>query len=69
MAGAEWVVVVEPTSPEAAERMFGSWLSDHPGLRARLEGEDVRIDLIRGEGGVCLRRYLVRREVIEAGEA
>jgi hypothetical protein len=53
MGDQDYVVVVPPTEPEEAKRLYESWLSERPRLKARLRDEDVLIDMIRVKGGVA----------------
>ena len=60
----EYVVLVEPTEVQEAEERFRTWKRDHP----EVQEEDLVIDHIRGEGGIGLRRYRVRRGALGRGE-
>jgi hypothetical protein len=65
----EYVVVVEPTAPEDAERRFEDWLSNTPGLREILKPEDILRDLMWcGPGRGCKTRIRVRRAALSAEE-
>lgn len=56
-----WGVVVPPSDPKDADRLFNRWVEENSDLRAGLGAQDILKDTIRGLDGSMLVRYRVRR--------
>ncbi len=66
MSNEDFVQVVAPMAMADADCNFQKWLDDRRISRSALDDNDVRIDLIRSLDGYNLRRYKVRKSIIEA---
>ena len=64
-APTDFVEIVPPTEPPLADEAFQRWAHDRHDAGATWTDEDVRVDTIRARDGRTLRRYLVRRGVVD----
>jgi hypothetical protein len=53
------VVVVEPTTPEEAKKLFLMWMKSNPLIAEHLCKEDILVDYIKGGSGTDLCRYRI----------
>jgi len=66
MSNEDFVQVVAPMAMADADCNFQKWLEDCRISRSALDDNDVRIDSIRSLDGYNLRRYKVRKSIVEA---
>lgn len=66
MSNEAFVQVVAPMAMADADCNFQKWLDDRRISRSVLNDNDVRVDLIRSLDGYSLRRYKVRKSIVEA---
>jgi hypothetical protein len=67
MTGAadDFIEAVPAKSPAAADEEFERWLVERGLDRVGLPDDAIRIDTIRGPGGLSLRRYRIRQSVLD----
>jgi hypothetical protein len=53
------VVVVEPSTPEEAKKLFLMWMEKNPLIAEHLRKEDILVDYIKGGSGADLCRYWI----------
>ena len=66
MGNEDFVQVVAPMAMADADCNFQKWLDDRRISRSMVNDNDVRVDLIRSLDGYSLRRYKVRKRIVEA---
>jgi hypothetical protein len=61
----EFIEVVPAMAYEEADAQFETWCRERLAGAEVTDPDDVRVDLIRSENGESLKRYRVRRSLLE----